>query len=59
MLHKEHVASMRCDYDNEIFGEKQLVSKDPIIHFDAWFREAVSVESIGEANAMTLATCNA
>lgn len=50
---------MRINYENEKFGETSLVSKEPISQFDLWFREAVNTENIGEANAMTLATCSA
>lgn len=59
MLRKEDVAAMRTDYVNETFCDQQLASKDPMAQFDAWFREAASVEEIGEANAMTLATSDA
>lgn len=59
MLKKEDVASMRTDYDSETFCDKQLESKDPLLQFDAWFRQAANTAGIGEANAMTLATCNA
>ena len=59
MLSKEQVARMRINYENEKFGETSLVSKEPISQFDLWFREAVNTENIGEANAMTLATCSA
>lgn len=59
MLRKEDVASMRTDYVNETFCDNQLASKDPMTQFDAWFREAAGAEEIGEANAMTLATCDA
>ncbi|XP_061299927.1 pyridoxine-5'-phosphate oxidase [Pezoporus flaviventris] len=43
--------------DEEAFEEQNLVSRDPIQQFRAWFEEAVSCPDIGEANAMCLATC--
>nr|XP_025041002.1 pyridoxine-5'-phosphate oxidase [Pelodiscus sinensis] len=45
---------------NEIhsaFEEKHLASFDPIKQFAVWFEEARQCPSIGEANAMCLATC--
>ena len=59
MLKKEDVAAMRTDYINRVFCDNQLASKDPLLQFDSWFREAAKTSDIGEANAMTLATCDA
>uniref|UniRef100_K7FCG8 Pyridoxine-5'-phosphate oxidase n=1 Tax=Pelodiscus sinensis TaxID=13735 RepID=K7FCG8_PELSI len=39
------------------FEEKHLASFDPIKQFAVWFEEARQCPSIGEANAMCLATC--
>ncbi|XP_065278638.1 pyridoxine-5'-phosphate oxidase [Emys orbicularis] len=43
--------------DKETFEEKHLASFDPIKQFAVWFEEAMQCPSIGEANAMCLATC--
>ncbi|XP_062993784.1 pyridoxine-5'-phosphate oxidase [Elgaria multicarinata webbii] len=43
--------------DEEAFEEKQLASLDPIKQFSVWFEEAMKCPSIGEVNAMCLATC--
>ncbi|XP_026510599.2 pyridoxine-5'-phosphate oxidase isoform X2 [Terrapene carolina triunguis] len=43
--------------DKEAFEEKHLASFDPIKQFAVWFEEAMQCPSIGEANAMCLATC--
>ncbi|CAM5178669.1 unnamed protein product [Eretmochelys imbricata] len=43
--------------DEEAFEEKHLASFDPIKQFAMWFEEAMQCPSIGEANAMCLATC--
>ena len=59
MLPATEVASMRISYDNEKFDESDLTAKEPIAQFDAWFRRATNTPNIGEANAMTLATCSA
>lgn len=50
-------ASMRRDYRLTDLTEA-AVSKDPITQFDRWF-EVASAHDRVEANAMTLATCNA
>ena len=54
MLRKEDVTSMRKNYG---FDESHLVAKEPVMQFDAWFREASKSPNIGEANAMILSTC--
>ncbi|EDO49484.1 predicted protein [Nematostella vectensis] len=48
---------MRIDYGTIGFGEENVEVKEPIAHFDTWFREAAETEQIQEPNAMTLATC--
>ncbi|XP_033639337.1 pyridoxine-5'-phosphate oxidase-like isoform X2 [Asterias rubens] len=52
------VAGMRKAYkaSHESFQENNLVAREPIAQFAEWFKEASKVDSIGEANAMTLAT---
>ncbi|XP_030077571.1 pyridoxine-5'-phosphate oxidase [Microcaecilia unicolor] len=52
------LGSMRKSYreDQEAFEENQLASLDPIEQFTTWLQEAVDCPSIGEANAMCLAT---
>ena len=58
MLRKEDVASMRKNYEMpDGFDESHLVAKEPVMQFDAWFREASKSPNIGEANAMILSTC--
>lgn len=49
---------MRIKYKNrsETFTEDQLVSKEPIGQFKAWFDEACDLPQIFEPNAMFLAT---
>ncbi|XP_029428440.1 pyridoxine-5'-phosphate oxidase isoform X2 [Rhinatrema bivittatum] len=42
---------------NKAFEEDQLTSLDPIKQFAIWLEEAIECPSIGEANAMCLATC--
>ncbi|XP_066484730.1 pyridoxine-5'-phosphate oxidase isoform X2 [Tiliqua scincoides] len=42
--------------DEEAFEEKHLTSLDPIKQFSVWFEEAMRCPSIGEVNAMCLAT---
>ena len=54
MLRKGDVTSMRKNYG---FDESHLVAKEPVMQFDAWFREASKSPNIGEANAMILSTC--
>ncbi|XP_019403904.1 PREDICTED: pyridoxine-5'-phosphate oxidase [Crocodylus porosus] len=53
------LGALRKSYrgDDEAFEEKQLASLDPIKQFSAWFEEAMQCPSIGEVNAMCLATC--
>ncbi|XP_077170229.1 pyridoxine-5'-phosphate oxidase isoform X2 [Paroedura picta] len=53
------LGSLRKNYrgDEEVFEEKHLSSLDPIKQFSAWFEEALKCPSIGEVNAMCLATC--
>ncbi|XP_053216936.1 pyridoxine-5'-phosphate oxidase isoform X2 [Podarcis raffonei] len=50
---------LRKDYrgDDEAFEEKHLTSLNPIKQFSVWFEEAMKCPSIGEVNAMCLATC--
>ena len=58
ILHKEDVASLRKNYEMpDGFDESHLVAKEPVMQFDAWFREASKSPNIGEANAMILSTC--
>ena len=58
MLRKEDVTSMRKNYEMpDGFDESHLVAKEPVMQFDAWFREASKSPNIGEANAMILSTC--
>ena len=57
MMRKEDVASMRIDYKMPVFDESSFVAKEPFMQFDAWFKEAKTVEGIGEVNAMVLTTC--
>lgn len=40
----------------QAFEEKHLTSLDPIKQFSVWFEEAMKCPSIGEVNAMCLAT---
>ncbi|XP_014459152.2 pyridoxine-5'-phosphate oxidase isoform X2 [Alligator mississippiensis] len=53
------LGALRKSYrrDEEAFEEKQLASLDPIKQFSVWFEEAMQCPSIGEVNAMCLATC--
>ncbi|XP_007420204.1 pyridoxine-5'-phosphate oxidase [Python bivittatus] len=53
------LGSLRKNYrgDEEAFEEKHLTSLNPIKQFSAWFEEAMRCPSIGEVNAMCLATC--
>ncbi|KAL8176070.1 UNVERIFIED_CONTAM: hypothetical protein K2H54_020387 [Gekko kuhli] len=53
------LGSLRKSYrgDEEAFEEKHLSSLDPIKQFSVWFEEAMRCPSIGEVNAMCLATC--
>ncbi|XP_019646003.1 PREDICTED: pyridoxine-5'-phosphate oxidase-like isoform X1 [Branchiostoma belcheri] len=53
-----NVAAMRKAYKGgeEVYTEDQLVSRDPIVQFAAWFEEATKHPNVGEANAMCLAT---
>ncbi|KAG8140088.1 hypothetical protein E2320_002807 [Naja naja] len=53
------LGSFRKNYreDEEAFEEKHLTSLNPIKQFSAWFEEAMRCPSIGEVNAMCLATC--
>nr|XP_056719534.1 pyridoxine-5'-phosphate oxidase [Euleptes europaea] len=53
------LGSLRKSYrgDEEAFEEKDLSSLDPIKQFSVWFEEALKCPSIGEVNAMCLATC--
>ena len=58
MPRKEDVTSMRKNYEmSDGFDESHLVAKEPVMQFDAWFREASKSPNIGEANAMILSTC--
>lgn len=57
MMRKEEVAAMRIDYTTSVFDESCLVAKEPFMQFDSWFKEATTVQGIGEANAMVLTTC--
>lgn len=54
------VAGMRAAYNSprEVFTEANLVSKEPIGQFRAWFDEARNNPNILEANAMCLATAS-
>lgn len=49
---------MRLKYKNrsETFTEDNLISKEPIGQFKAWFEEACNTPQILEPNAMLLAT---
>lgn len=49
---------MRIKYKdkNQTFTEDNLISKEPIGQFKAWFEEACNTPQILEANAMFLAT---
>lgn len=49
---------MRHPYKNaqEVFLEKDLISKEPFEQFKHWFDEASHTTGILEANAMCLAT---
>jgi pyridoxamine 5'-phosphate oxidase len=51
---------MRLPYrgSNDIFDVGDLVSKNPIKQFEAWFNEAREAPNIGEVNAMALATAS-
>ncbi|CAK9812972.1 Pyridoxine/pyridoxamine 5'-phosphate oxidase [Anthophora plagiata] len=53
-----NIEGMRIKYKDksETFTEDQLVSKEPIGQFDAWFKEACNTPQIFEANVMFLAT---
>ncbi|XP_078032847.1 pyridoxine/pyridoxamine 5'-phosphate oxidase [Augochlora pura] len=52
------IGGMRIKYKDksETFTEDQLVCKEPIGQFDAWFEEACRTPQIFEPNAMFLAT---
>jgi len=49
---------MRIKYKDkhEIFTEDDLISKEPMGQFKAWFEEACNTPEILEPNAMLLAT---
>ncbi|XP_032093088.1 pyridoxine-5'-phosphate oxidase isoform X1 [Thamnophis elegans] len=57
--HAMDLGSLRKNYrgDEEAFEEKHLTSLNPIQQFSAWFEQAMKCPSIGEVNAMCLATC--
>ncbi|XP_061445825.1 pyridoxine-5'-phosphate oxidase isoform X2 [Rhineura floridana] len=57
--HAMDLGSLRKNYkgDEEAFEEKHLASLNPIKQFSVWFEEAMRCPSIGEVNAMCLATC--
>ena len=57
MLRKEDVAAMRIDYKTPVFDESCLVAREPFMQFDSWFKEATTVQGVGEPNAMVLTTC--
>ncbi|XP_063608452.1 pyridoxine/pyridoxamine 5'-phosphate oxidase-like isoform X1 [Penaeus indicus] len=52
------IGGMRKPYKgkNEAFMEDDLVAKEPIAQFKAWFEEACNTPGIIEANAMCIAT---
>ncbi|XP_014482492.1 PREDICTED: pyridoxine-5'-phosphate oxidase-like isoform X2 [Dinoponera quadriceps] len=52
------ITDMRIKYKNksEIFTEDQLVSKEPITQFKAWFEDACNNSQIEEPNAMMVGT---
>lgn len=52
------IGGMRKPYKgkNEAFVEEDLVAKEPIAQFKAWFDEACNTPGIIEANAMCIAT---
>lgn len=52
------IGDMRIKYKdkNQTFTEDNLISKEPIGQFKAWFEEACNTPQILEANAMFLAT---
>ena len=53
-----NIGGMRKPYHNQenTFDKSDLVSKDPIEQFRAWFDEATKHDKIEEANAMHIAT---
>ncbi|XP_076045114.1 pyridoxine/pyridoxamine 5'-phosphate oxidase-like isoform X2 [Oratosquilla oratoria] len=52
------IGGMRKPYKgkSEVFTEDNLVAKEPVAQFKAWFDEACNTPGIVEANAMCLAT---
>ncbi|KAH0626787.1 hypothetical protein JD844_001989 [Phrynosoma platyrhinos] len=58
--HAMDLGALRKNYkgDEEAFEEKHLISLNPIKQFSVWFEEAMKCPSIGEVNAMCLATCS-
>ncbi|XP_038044693.1 pyridoxine-5'-phosphate oxidase-like isoform X2 [Patiria miniata] len=54
------VAAMRKPYKegHESFEEGDLVAKKPMAQFAAWFKDATELKSVGEPNAMTVATAS-
>ncbi|XP_064613782.1 pyridoxine/pyridoxamine 5'-phosphate oxidase-like [Liolophura sinensis] len=55
-----NIADMRTPYKDKraVFDECDLVSKEPVTQFKAWFDEACQTEGILEPNAMALATAD-
>lgn len=57
MMRKVALPAMRTDCNAHIFEDTCFAAKEPIMQFDAWFKEATSAEDIGEPNLMVLTTC--
>lgn len=56
-MRKVALPAMRTDYNEQIFDDTCFAAKEPIMQFDAWFKEATAAEGIAEANLMVLTTC--
>lgn len=57
MMRKVALPAMRTDCNAHIFEDICFAAKEPIMQFDAWFKEATTAEDIGEPNLMVLTTC--
>lgn len=56
----QDISSMRKPYQNEdnVFLEKNLITRDPFQLFKIWFEEAKKCKNILEPNAVCLSTCS-
>ena len=55
-IQKEVIENLRLEYSRSALSEKE-VSKDPIVQFEKWFKNAMSCDLV-EPNIMTLATAS-